>query len=65
MLQFIKKVLLLIVLLSLFSFISKNEIELDKSMHDIDNNNKIQVHKACQLHQFDDNIKNICFKYEI
>jgi hypothetical protein len=60
-----KKILLLIALLSLFSFVSKDEIQLDKNMHDIDNNNKIEIHKACQLHQFDDNIKNVCFEYEI
>ena len=61
----LKKVLLSIILLSLFSFVSKNEIQQEQRMHEIDKTNKIQVHKACQLHQFNNNIKNICFEYEI
>ena len=60
-----KKILLSIVLLALFCYVSKNEIETEKNMYKIDNNNKIEIHKACQLHQFDDNIKNVCFEYEI
>ena len=65
MLQFIKKLLLLSIIIMGMGLIIDEDIQGIKNDYKSINNYKTQVHKACQLHQFDNNIKNVCFEYEI
>lgn len=65
MINFIKKVLLLLIIIMCIGFVIDEDIQgIQNDYKNIDNH-KTQLHKACQLHQFDNNIKNICFDYEI